>query len=48
LSEEVWRELKREVDARLVEGDEEGWQRLWHEEHVDLADEDESAERPRG
>ncbi|UCC71804.1 MAG: Na+/H+ antiporter [Gemmatimonadota bacterium] len=36
LSEEVWRELKREVDARLVEGEEAGWERLWQEEHVDL------------
>ncbi len=36
LSEEVWRELKREVDARLVEGEEAGWDRLWHEEHVDV------------
>ncbi|UCC84082.1 MAG: Na+/H+ antiporter [Gemmatimonadota bacterium] len=36
LSEEVWRELKREVDARLVEGEEAGWERLWEEEQVDL------------
>jgi CPA1 family monovalent cation:H+ antiporter len=36
LSEEVWRELKREVDARLVEGEEAGWERLWEEEHVNL------------
>jgi CPA1 family monovalent cation:H+ antiporter len=36
LSEEVWRELKREVDARLVEGEEAGWERLWQEEHVEL------------
>lgn len=36
LSEEVWRELKREVDARLVEGEEAGWERLWQEEQVDL------------
>jgi CPA1 family monovalent cation:H+ antiporter len=36
LSEEVWRELKREVDARLVEGEEAGWERLWEEEHIDL------------
>jgi CPA1 family monovalent cation:H+ antiporter len=43
LGEEVWRELKREVDARLVEGEEEGWQRLWHDEHVEIAD-DESAD----
>jgi CPA1 family monovalent cation:H+ antiporter len=43
LGEEVWRELKREVDARLVEGEEEGWQRLWHDEQVEIAD-DESAD----
>jgi CPA1 family monovalent cation:H+ antiporter len=36
LSEEVWRELKREVDARLVGGEEAGWERLWQEEQVDL------------
>jgi len=48
LGEETWRELKREVDARLVEGEEEGWQRLWHEEHVDLADDDSSGEEPGG
>lgn len=36
LSEEVWRELKREVDARLIEGEEAGWERLWEEEQVDL------------
>ncbi|UCF18483.1 MAG: Na+/H+ antiporter, partial [Gemmatimonadota bacterium] len=36
LSESVWHELKREVDARLMEGDEEGWERLWQEEHVDV------------
>ncbi len=36
LSEEVWRELKREVDARLVEGEEAGWLQVWHEEQVDL------------
>jgi CPA1 family monovalent cation:H+ antiporter len=36
LSEGVWHELKREVDARLVEGEEEGWERLWHEEHVEV------------
>lgn len=36
LSEEVWRELTREVDARLVEGEEVGWERLWQEEHVRL------------
>lgn len=40
LGEEVWRELKRQVDARLVEGEEEGWQRLWQEEHVELEDVD--------
>jgi hypothetical protein len=32
----------------LVEGEEEGWQRLWQEEHVELADEDSGAEEPRG
>jgi CPA1 family monovalent cation:H+ antiporter len=47
LGEEVWRELKREVDARLVEGEEEGWQRLWQEEQVELEDVDWSAEEPR-
>ena len=29
-------ELKREVDACLREGEEEGWERLWQEEHVDV------------
>lgn len=36
LSEEVWRELKEEVDALLVEGAEEGWAHLWQEERVDV------------
>ena len=31
LGEEVWRELIRDVDAQLVEGEEEGWERLWRE-----------------
>jgi CPA1 family monovalent cation:H+ antiporter len=44
LGEEVWRELKREVDARLVEGEEEGWQQLWHEEQVELEDVEEESE----
>ena len=44
LGEEVWRELKREVDARLVEGEEEGWQQLWHEEQVELQDAEEQSE----
>ncbi len=48
LGEETWRELKREVDARLVEGEEEGWQRLWQEEHVELADDDSSWEESHG
>jgi CPA1 family monovalent cation:H+ antiporter len=43
LSEEVWRELKQEVDSRLVEGEEAGWDRLWHEERVDV---DEEARQP--
>ncbi len=38
LSEEVWRELKREVDARLVDGEEAGWAQMWHEERVELDD----------
>jgi CPA1 family monovalent cation:H+ antiporter len=45
LGEEVWRELKREVDARLVEGEEEGWQRLWHDEHVEIADDEPADDR---
>lgn len=36
LSEEIWRELKRQVDARLIEGEESGWERLWAEEQVDV------------
>jgi CPA1 family monovalent cation:H+ antiporter len=44
LSEEVWRELKRDVDARLIEGEEVGWEQLWQEESVDL-DEDTSPGR---
>ncbi len=44
LSEEVWQELKREVDARLVEGDEAGWEQVWHEEQVDV-DETSGSER---
>jgi len=40
LSEEVWRELKEEVDALLVGGEEEGWEHLWHEEHVEIDDEE--------
>jgi CPA1 family monovalent cation:H+ antiporter len=36
LSEEIWRELKHEVDALLVEGEEAGWERLWQEEHVSV------------
>jgi CPA1 family monovalent cation:H+ antiporter len=40
LGEEVWRELKEEVDALLVGGEEEGWEHLWHEEHVELDDEE--------
>jgi len=43
LSEEVWRALKKEVDAKLEEGEEEGWRQLWHEEHVEV-DEAELAE----
>ena len=43
LSEEVWQELKREVDALLVEGEEVGWERLWHEEHVEVEDADPAA-----
>jgi CPA1 family monovalent cation:H+ antiporter len=46
ISEEVWRELKKEVDARLVEGEEEGWAQLWHEEQVEI-DEAEPAEDDR-
>ncbi len=40
LSESVWHELKREVNSRLIEGDEEGWERLWQEEQVDIRDAD--------
>jgi hypothetical protein len=36
LSEQVWRELKEDVDARLVEGEEVGWERVWHEERVEI------------
>jgi CPA1 family monovalent cation:H+ antiporter len=36
LSEQVWRELKQDVDARLVEGEEAGWERVWHEEKVEI------------
>ena len=36
LGEDVWRELKREVDARLVEGEEAGWEQLWQEEQVEV------------
>ncbi len=39
LSEDVWRELKRDVDARLVEGEEAGWEQLWLEEHVKIPEE---------
>jgi CPA1 family monovalent cation:H+ antiporter len=39
LSEPVWRELKESVDARLVEGEEEGWERVWEEEQVSIEDE---------
>jgi CPA1 family monovalent cation:H+ antiporter len=39
LSEEVWRALKEDVDARLVEGEEAGWEQLWHEEQVDVEEE---------
>ena len=39
LGEEVWRELKEDVDALLVGGEEEGWEHLWHEEHVEIDDE---------
>jgi hypothetical protein len=27
------------VDARLVEGEEAGWEQLWHEEQVDVEEE---------
>jgi hypothetical protein len=33
---QVWRELKEDVDARLVEGEEVGWERVWHEERVEI------------
>ena len=46
LSEEVWRELKKQIDARLIEGEEVGWDQLWHEEHVDADDGDEAGDRP--
>lgn len=39
LGESVWRELKRQVDARLVEGEEVGWERVWQEEQVDVVPE---------
>lgn len=47
LGEEVWRELKREVDALLVEGEEEGWQRLWQEEQVEFDGVDSTGGDPR-
>jgi CPA1 family monovalent cation:H+ antiporter len=43
LSEDVWRELKRDVDARLVEGEEAGWEQLWQEEHVEIPEEPEES-----
>ncbi len=36
LGEDIWRELKEEVDALLLGGEEEGWEQLWHEEHVEI------------
>jgi CPA1 family monovalent cation:H+ antiporter len=36
LSEEVWRDLKRQVDARMTEGEEEGWEQVWREEGLDI------------
>jgi CPA1 family monovalent cation:H+ antiporter len=36
LSEHVWRDLKRQVDARLIEGEEEGWEQVWREEGLEI------------
>ncbi|NIR45502.1 MAG: Na+/H+ antiporter [Gemmatimonadetes bacterium] len=46
LSEEVWGELKQDVDARLVEGEEVGWEQLWQEESVDLDEDTSPGQRP--
>ena len=38
IGDDVWRDLTREMDALLIEGEEEGWERVWHEEVVDIGD----------
>lgn len=47
LSEEVWRDLKREIDARLIEGQEEGWEQVWLEEGLKVPAEDVEQEGAR-
>lgn len=48
VGEEIWKELKEGVDARLVAGEEEGWDKFWHEERVEIDDPESREEEETG